>query len=167
MGSESANTFFDDTWIAHAHNPQDPDWRHQSYRLLGPPVSCIDDFWVWWNSVKGCVTRTMSFMMREGVHPSWDDPANIDGCIASAMVPEHMACDTFKRVVQCALGETLAVANCDINGVSMGPKRGICVIKVWMRTLQTDASCLNFPKGIDAGSVRVQPCRQHLDSART
>lgn len=181
--------FLEDTWGAYAHGPLDRDWRHCSYRILGAPISDIAGFWLLWNSISDLVTRSMVFVMRDGVHPSWDDPANLDGSIASAIVPMADSPAAFLELVQMALGETLVVdrgtddagdsnqtsgrterseppesrgTHMDLNGVSIGPKRGFCVIKVWMRTLETDTSRIRFPPSIDAARVRVRPCRDHM-----
>lgn len=158
--------FFDDTWSVHVHSPVDSDWRLQSYKVLRP-LSSVNDFWMLWNSIEHCVTRTMLFVMRDGIHPSWDDPANLDGSIAACIVKTAEAASVFCDVVQRVVSERLCPESpCDVNGVSMGPKKGFCVIKIWMATTEADSERLSLPASIDRSAVRVQPCRAHINSAK-
>ena len=162
-----AEVFFNDTWRAYAHDPNDPNWTRSSYKSLGI-VSCVSDFWTLWNSCRAVVDRTMIFIMREHVFPSWDDDACIDGCIASAIVPVDESTDVFEDLVKRALGERLASDplrwDC-VNGVSIAPKNGICVVKVWLSAVQESACGLKLPAKMVPRTMRFQACRQHIEVA--
>ena len=162
------DTFLNDTWRVYAHHPSNADWTHKSYTPVGI-VASVGDFWTVWNSCVACVDRTMLFFMREHVFPSWDDPACIEGAIASVIVDAGQATAVFRDIVQRALGETLvagAAAWTDINGVSIGPKNGFCVVKVWLAKRDATANHLKLPPVVDASKVRFQPCRAHIAGAR-
>lgn len=156
--------FFNDTWRVYAHHPQDSDWTHSSYKPVGM-LSCASDFWSIWNAAEPVIERTMLFVMREHIFPSWDDPACINGSIAAAMVTDTEAAPAFLEIAQRAVGETLLrdpVAWADVNGVSIGPKRASCVIKVWMATDEQNADRLRLPETVDSTTVRTQPCRAYI-----
>ena len=160
--------FFNDTWRAYVHHPNDSRWTRESYAPLGM-LSCVSDMWTLWNSCESVVDRTMMFIMREHVFPVWDDPACIEGSIGSAIVPQKDALAAFQDLACRALGEVLMRSSldwADLNGVSIAPKNGFCVVKVWMRTCECDASRLALPSMLDPGSVRFQPCRNRIESAR-
>ena len=173
MAFDLTETFFNDTWRVYAHHPTDADWTHKSYAPIGM-ISSVADFWTVWNSCAACVDRTMLFVMREHVFPSWDDPACIDVSIGSIIVDSASAPGTFRDIVQRALGETLIANNnnqtrtwSDVNGVSIGPKNGFCVVKVWTASRDADATQFRFPPRVDRAKVRFQPCRTHIAGART
>jgi hypothetical protein len=161
--------FFNDSWRAYVHDPNDPRWTRESYASIGI-ISCVDDFWALWNACNPVIDRTMLFIMREHVFPSWDDPACIDGAIGSAIVPRDGSARAFRDLVQRALGECLVRDSrtwSDVNGVSIAPKNGFCVLKVWMNTPDRDASRIQLPDVINSARVRYQPCRKHIEFSRT
>lgn len=165
---DNSSPFLNDTWRVYAHNPTDADWTHRSYAPIGL-VTSVDEFWTVWNSCAPCVDRTMLFFMREHVFPSWDDPACIEGSIGSAIVGVDGAPDVFREVVQRALGETLTSDGREwsmVNGVSIGPKNGFCVVKVWTGERDTVAKQIRWPGRVDPSKVRFQPCRAHIACAR-
>lgn len=160
--------FFNDTWRAYVHHPNDTDWTHASYKSVGM-LSNVDDFWLMWNACEPVITGTMLFVMREGVFPTWDDAACIDGSIGSAIVPETRAPEVFRDIVQMAVGECIARSPgqwSDVNGVSVAPKKGFCVVKLWTSSTEKNADDFVWPIGIDASKVRFQPCRAHIASIR-
>lgn len=165
----TSDTFLNDTWRAYVHHPNDVDWTRESYTSIGI-LSSVSDFWSTWNAVVPVVERTMLFFMREHIFPSWDDPACIDGCIASVIVHQSQAAETFERIVQCTLGEVLVRDKSKwdlVNGVSIGPKKGFCVIKIWIAEDGVGADALDLPGTVDRTSIRMQPCRKHIEVARS
>ena len=168
MSKASEDTFFNDSWTVYAHSPNDVDWTHKSYRVLGV-LSSVDDFWTMWNSIKPFADRVMLFCMREHVFPAWDDPECIDGCIVSYVVPVQEAAEAMCALISRALGEILYKHSVEwsmVNGVSIGPKKGICVLRVWMKTCDTNPDDLNVPHAMTCDEVRVQPCRRRIESNR-
>lgn len=162
------DVFFNDTWRAYVHHPNVTDWTHASYKSVGV-LSGVDDFWLLWNACEPVITRTMMFVMRENVFPTWDDAACIDGAIGSALVPETRAPEVFREMVGMALGEWLA--RCpgrwsEVNGVSIAPKKEFCVVKLWTTSTENKSGDFHWPTGIDGSKVRFQPCRTHIASIR-
>jgi hypothetical protein len=154
MQTPGPETFFDDTWVVYAHDPNDGDWTHASYKMLGI-VSCVDDFWSMWNAVEPLVPRCMLFFMREHVFPSWDDPANIDGCTASVVFPDTQCTSRLLDIPLPAFSERLGSAVGGVNGVSCAPKKFSSVVKLWFPTVVEE-------RDVGVPGVRVAPCRARI-----
>lgn len=165
--SQMNDVFLSDTWAAYAHHPSDGNWTHASYRLLGI-ISSVSDFWDMWNSASPFVDRTMLFVMREHVFPAWDDPECIEGCIASVTVPLQHAAASFQEVLQRVLGHCLLTADAadhwHVNGASIGPKNGFCVIKIWFKAQDVSPDSVRVSHA--ASCARITPCRDQIKRCR-
>ena len=162
--------WLNDAWQVYAHEPSGSDWTLPSYKLVGNPLSTVSDFWTMFNSVEPCLERSMLFIMRDGVTPSWDDPACIDGALVSAAVVSTQAKASFKQLVQSLLGETLLAGGegytwSDVLGVSMGPKKAHCVIKIWMGKTASAPPQFHLPSAITPTDLRVTPSRDYIQTA--
>jgi hypothetical protein len=131
---EGEQAYLNDVWSFYFHDPEDNRWTMDSYKRLGD-VASVQDL----RDVMGATSlhahSSMFFAMREHVFPCWDDANNIDGGCVSIKVPMEVAKDTWETVVKRALGETLVVDDGEwamLNGVSISPKRGFCIVKLWM-----------------------------------
>jgi hypothetical protein len=133
-GEVSEIDWFQDVWTWYFHDPDDTNWTFESYVRL-TDVSTMQDFWSLHTPILPLVGRGMFFVMRESVFPCWDDPLNIEGGCASMKVATGDICTIWDDLLKRILGETLATdatANSlAINGISVSPKRGFSVIKIW------------------------------------
>ena len=123
-----------DVWTFYFHDPEDQRWTLESYRRLGDAAS-VEDFWELQGAVAPHVRAGMFFAMREHVFPCWDDKHNIDGGCISIKVPVDVAPAAWELLLKRAIGETLVVDDsswASLNGISISPKRGFCIVKIWM-----------------------------------
>ena len=128
-----------DMWSFYFHDPEDPSWTLESYRRLGD-VASVEELWEMVEATGKHAHAGMFFAMREHVFPCWDDANNIDGGCVSIKVPADAARATWETLVKRALGETLVVERpmwASLNGISVSPKRGFCILKIWM----ADTAC--------------------------
>jgi hypothetical protein len=101
----------------------------------------------------------MFFAMREHVFPCWDDANNIDGGCLSIKVPVDAVPSTWEYLVKRTLGETLVVDPKrweSLNGISVSPKRGFCIFKLWMAdigSVDPDPETNGWPRS----SVQLPP----------
>lgn len=72
------------------------------------------------------------FMMRDGVLPMWEDPANVNGCIWSFKVHLDNGKRVWEEICIRLVGESL-VSDMNINGVSIHPKHHCFLVKLWMK----------------------------------
>lgn len=150
MSEDKEDKWLNDVWTVYFHDPSDPNWTLDSYRRLGD-IATVADFWKLQLTIAPWVTTGMFFVMREHVFPCWDDKSNIEGGCVSIKVPEQSAASVWELLVKRALGETLmsVPAQWDLlNGLSISPKRGFCIIKVWIRELKCcTPTCFLTPEG--------------------
>lgn len=152
--------WLNDVWSAYFHDPADASWTLDSYKRLGD-VATVGDLWRTLLTVEPFVTSGMFFVMREHVFPCWDDKANIEGGCVSIKVPARAATAAWELMLKRAVGETLMAddgAWDALNGISISPKRGFCIIKLWLRDLEAAAAgprCFRAPPGYD-GEVVVR-----------
>ena len=127
-----------DVWTFYFHDPEDASWNLDSYRRLGD-VASVEDFWDVHGALAQHARTGMLFVMREHVFPCWDDVHNIDGGCISIKVPTENVVASWEELLKRAVGETSMVAPGDwrsLNGVSVSPKRGFCIIKLWLADIE-------------------------------
>lgn len=133
--ASSSSEWLHDIWTMYFHDPSDNRWTLESYKRLCD-ISTIDDFWKMHLAHGPLVPMGMFFVMRENVFPCWDDSNNLQGGTASMKVASADVSVCWETILKCLLGETLAKSAKDsesINGVSISPKRGFCIVKIWTR----------------------------------
>jgi hypothetical protein len=119
----------------------------------------------------------MFFIMREHVFPCWDDKHNIDGGCISLKVHGDQIVSIWDELTKRVIGETMMRSPTDwshVNGVSISPKRGFCIIKLWMSSDYVpsgngdDADRMNLPCKY-RGDVVYRSNRQNiqLDAVKT
>jgi hypothetical protein len=81
----------------------------------------------------------MFFITREHIFPCWDDPNNIEGETISIKVLKDHVAETWGSISAHIVGEVFFGKgrdnmSCNVNGISISPKKSFCIIKVWMKT---------------------------------
>jgi hypothetical protein len=161
-----ADVWLNDVWSVYFHDPADPSWTLDSYQRLGD-VATVGDLWRMQLSIEPFVKSGMFFVMREHVFPCWDDKSNIEGGCVSVKVAARSAPAAWELLFKRAVGETL-MADDDVwdalNGLSISPKRGFCILKLWLRDLAScTPDCFRPPPGYD-GEVVV---KSNIDNMQT
>ncbi len=114
------------------HEPEDPSWTAESYKRLAMVSS--------WEGL-GAVLRELGphkttngllRIMRGDTSPLWENKVNIRGGSYCLKIPRRSAIEVFTRYVAAAATTTCAKdpAN-EIVGVTISPKKGFCIIKIW------------------------------------
>ena len=120
------------SWTAYFHEPEDTLWTAASYKLLQKCTS--------WEAL-GAVLRELGphkttngllRIMKGEISPLWENKANIRGGSYCLKVPRRSAIEVFTRYLAAAASNCCAkdAAN-EIVGVTISPKKGFCIIKIW------------------------------------
>ena len=128
------------SWTAYFHEPEDPLWTASSYKLLQRVTT--------WEGL-GAILRELGphktsngllRIMKGDSSPLWENKANIRGGSYCLKVPRRSAIEVFTRYLAAAALNCCAKdpAN-EIVGVTISPKKGFCIIKIW--NLQAKAFC--------------------------
>jgi hypothetical protein len=120
------------SWTVYFHEPEDTLWTAASYKLLQKVNS--------WEALGALLrelgphktTNGLLRIMRGDISPLWENKANIRGGSYCLKVPRRSAIEVFTRdIAAAALGSAAKDATNEIVGVTISPKKGFCIIKIW------------------------------------
>lgn len=132
-GSPGLHAIPTGSWTIYVHEPDDKSWTSDSYKRISPVSS-----WELLGSVlrelgTHRITNGMMFGMRGDTSPLWENSANIRGGSYCIKVNRRNAGELYQLYLAAAASgaaTTDPVAN-PIVGVTMSPKKGFCIIKLW------------------------------------
>ena len=126
-------------WTLWAHLPHDTDWSLKSYQKI-MKLKYIEEVIALVNSVPDLMIKNcMLFLMRDGINPTWEDPANVNGGCFSFKIPNKNIAKIWRDMVKVLTGETISNDQkflVNVNGLTISPKRSFCILKIWMKTLE-------------------------------
>jgi hypothetical protein len=132
------------SWTLYFHDPEDTNWTPDSYKKLGS-FSSFEGLW-------GTLQRIgsdrflggMFFLMKDPFLPLWEHRSNKRGGSYCIKIPEASAEETFQRYAAAAvLGQVTVQSENTIVGVSISPKKGFHIMKLW------NLSCTAYNKPTD------------------
>jgi hypothetical protein len=120
------------SWTLYFHEPEDKTWTPDSYKFIHSISS--------WESL-GAVLREMGpsrilngmmFCMLGDISPLWENKSNIRGGSYCLKVARRSAVEIYNLyLAAAACGIAATDASNSIVGVTMSPKKGFCIIKLW------------------------------------
>ena len=119
------------TWILYYHNPMSNKWDDASYKKVSS-FNTIQTFCALYKMLDfKCNYQGMFFLMRDKIKPIWEDESNKSGgCWSFKVSLEHFY-SVWRHLSALLIGESLSTVPLLLNGISVSPKRGFCIIKVW------------------------------------
>lgn len=126
---------FNNEWVLWAHFPHDTDWSVNSYKQVAQLNSAEGMIAIYDLLPDILVKNCMLFLMKKGIMPIWEDPANRDGGTFSYKVLNKDVPLAWKNLSYVVAGETSSFDDNvreSINGITISPKKNFCIIKVWM-----------------------------------
>lgn len=120
------------SWTAYFYEPEDTLWTASSYKLIQKITS--------WEALGALLrelgphktTNGLLRIMRGDISPLWENKANIRGGSYCLKVPRRSAIEVFTRyLAAAALGSAAKDTANEIVGVTISPKKGFCIIKIW------------------------------------
>jgi len=164
---ECIDDFLHDSWTLYFHDPDDSNWTLQSYDRLAD-ISSLEDFWGIHLPLLPIIVHGMFFVMRENVFPCWDDASNIKGGCISTKVSMELVPQLWDELLKRMVGETLVIetssSGVTVNGLSVSPKRGFCVVKIWLGNNALEKECIRDHIRIPAIYTGDIVYRRNLDN---
>ena len=141
-------------WTLYFHSPEETKWTLNTFINLGP-MKTWREFWTVIEALKvECLSDGMFFMMRNPSPPLWESSQNIRGGCYSFRYQKKDAHNIYLNyIIGAMLGSITLNPENRINGITISPKRGFNIIKVW----NTDAQKFDNPSDID---TNVSPIRE-------
>lgn len=125
-------------WSLYYHCPTNNDWSLSSYIKIDS-FSSIEEFWILLNSLsESHISSGMFFIMRGIIKPIWEDENNKKGGCWSYKVSKKDAYKGWIEMAVSLIGENITEEELLINGISISPKKGFCVIKIWNNNSSKD-----------------------------
>lgn len=134
------------SWTLYFHSPEETKWTLNTFISLGS-MKKWEDFWGIIDALKPeSLSDGMFFMMRDPSPPLWESHQNIRGGCYSFRCEKKDASDIYLNHIISAMIGLLSI-NVDnrINGISISPKRGFNIVKIW----NTDAQRYNLTSNIN------------------
>jgi hypothetical protein len=134
------------SWTLYFHSPEETKWTLNTFISLGS-MKNWREFWSVIDTLKeASLSDGMFFMMRDPSPPLWESHQNIRGGCYSFRCQKKDASEIYLNYIIAAMIDSLAGhPENRINGISISPKRGFNIIKVW----NTDAQKFNSPSNLN------------------
>lgn len=137
-----------DKWTLWAHLPHDTDWSMKSYIQIFTFQSIEEAIALANILPEKMIKNCMLFIMRNGIHPLWEDPKNREGGCFSLKISNKNVCEVWKQIMYSTVGETISKSKkLYINGCTISPKKNFCIIKIWTSNCdEQNSEKLNIPE---------------------
>ena len=135
-------------WTLWAHLPHDTDWSLASYKKVLTFGSIEELHSLIYHIPEKMIKNCMLFIMRNGIHPLWEDPKNREGGCFSLKISNKNVCEVWKQIMYSTVGETISKSKkLTINGCTISPKKNFCIVKIWTSTCdEQNSEYLNIPE---------------------
>lgn len=120
------------------HDPNSQDWSNESYEIIGD-INNVDDFLYINGHLRENIHQGMFFLMRDGVFPSWNAEANLEGSTFTFKITKKETARIWGIACAQMIGETLLREEYRdkywniVNGITVSPKKNFCIVKIWLR----------------------------------
>lgn len=155
---EHATHKLNDVWSLWSHLPHDTNWTLDSYKEVFSITSVEEGLSVIEALPPRLIKNCMLFIMRKGIKPTWEDPANAKGGCFSFKVSNKNVADFWRKTSYTLIGESIT-SNKEfqksINGITISPKKNFCIVKIWTKTgkYQNSKELDGFPELSAEGSL--------------
>ncbi len=139
------------SWNLYYHLPQCKLWDLDSYKPIMKNIKTAVDVIALNEKIEPKLIKyCMLFLMKDGITPMWEDKKNRNGGCFSFKVPNKQVIDVWKSLFYAVCGESLCVNKAHnelVNGITISPKKGFCIIKIWLLdcTLQDPDTIIDIP----------------------
>lgn len=140
------------SWTLYFHSPEEIKWTLNTFINLGV-MKTWREFWYVIDTLKeSSLSDGMFFMMRDPSPPLWESHQNIRGGCYSFRCQKKDASDIYLNHIIASMLGSLSHPDNRINGISISPKRGFNIVKVW----NTDAQKFNQSSNINTSFTSIR-----------
>lgn len=118
-------------WNLWYHDPQNCNWNLESYQKIYT-FNTAENYWALHKFIKNDMLNLgMFFLMRDNITPMWEDENNIHGGCWSFKIIKKDAIKAWIQISVALVSESISKESLTITGISISPKKGFCIIKIW------------------------------------
>ena len=131
--AKSAMPPFRTYYTLYYHNPVNTKWDIDSYQKIPLRIDTPERLVRLQRMLQHIeFHHGMFFLMREDIKPTWEDERNrAGGCFSYKVQCQDIARVWFALASEMVCESMSTVAENRINGISISPKRGFCILKIW------------------------------------
>lgn len=134
------------SWTLYFHSNDENKWDMSTFISTGSMKNWRD----WWTTIETLKDKSfmdgMFFLMRDPIPPLWENARNVRGGSYSYRISKASSGDAFiSTAIACMLEKITKDSANIVNGISISPKRGFNIIKVW----NTDCTAFNSTSDIE------------------
>jgi len=144
------------------HSQVNPDWSPSSYERVFE-TGDAEELGSLLRATAPIVPSGVFFAMKAESFPAWEHPSHQGGGCMSYTIPCGEAGDFFAHTVASALSPGWILPEEAVNGVSVSPKKGYCVVRIWLRCHpgMTDAEISDSLRLLTTAQIQY---KSHQDS---
>lgn len=120
------------SWTLYFHEPEDKTWTPESYKRIQSVSSWEELGTVLHEMGPSRILNGMMFCMLGDISPLWENKSNIRGGSYCLKVSRRVSTEIYQLyLAAAACGVVASDPSNAIVGVTMSPKKGFCIIKLW------------------------------------
>jgi len=141
------------SWTLYFHSPEETKWTMNTFVKLGP-MKTWHQFWTMMELLKtDSFSEGMFFMMRDPAPPLWESHHHIRGGCYSFRCQKKDTNDVYLNyIIASMLNGVMVNPENTVNGITISPKRGFNIIKVW----NTDAKRFHHPGDLQTSIANIR-----------
>lgn len=125
------NIKFNNDYVLWTHSIDNSDWSINSYVKLCD-INNVSTFWRLFNNFnKLDCSKKHYYLMKKNVDPIWEHSENRHGGICTMKVDEKNLLNIWELLCAYMICNELSVNKDDITGISLSPKSGWVILKIW------------------------------------
>ena len=127
-----AQMSYNQQWTLYYHDPDNEDWSEESYKKIGTPANFEEMFGMLKEIGSKRFLEGMYFWMADPYPPMWENKMNKRGGSYSIKIHQDHGLECFERYMAASVLNLIALdTENQIVGVSISPKKGFNIIKLW------------------------------------
>jgi hypothetical protein len=120
------------SWTLYFHSPEETKWTLNTFVNIGTIKNWRDLCVIIDTLHTESFAEGMFFLMKDPYPPLWESHMNIYGGCYSMRCHNKEAADIYiNGMIACMLGQMCNNEGNTVNGITISPKRGFNIIKVW------------------------------------
>lgn len=143
------------SWTLYFHSPDENKWDMSTFIKVGTSSTWREFHALYDKLTLRAVGEGMFFFMRDPIPPLWENAKNIRGGSYSFRTQRAESGDAFMNTaIACVFDKAMKDDSNRIHGISISPKKGFNIIKIW----NTDSTKFKTPSDMNMfiDSVKVE-----------
>ena len=122
---------FESPLVLWFHSVNNTKWDISSYKNISTMNNFVEFSSILKSIEHKIFPNSMFFIMKKGIEPTWEDPKNRVGGTWSFKINDDSILDVWWHINSLLISDSLFKEDTIVNGLSVAPKKGYYILKVW------------------------------------